>query len=101
MRLILLLALGACLAQAQKPLVGTAPLAADTGEARSAAMVTGMDRFIIREIGDSVKKRESLWQRDLSSPEAYDKSVEQNRVHLRTILGVLEEDRRLPMAGLE
>lgn len=90
-----------CQVHAQKPLPGTAALDEATGDARSVAMVAGIDRFVMREIAESVKKREALWQRDFSSPEAYDKSVEQNRAHLRAILGVLEEDRRVPMQGLE
>jgi hypothetical protein len=64
-------------------------------------MVAGIDRFTMREIAASVKQREALWQRDLSSPEAYDKSVQPNRTRLRRILGVLEEDKRAPMPGLE
>ena len=103
MHVRILLTLGACLCQvhAQKPLPGTTALEEAAGDARSAAMVAGIDRFVMRGLADSVKGREALWKRDLSSPEAHDKSVEPNRARLRAILGVLEEDRRVPMQGLE
>ena len=102
MRLPIFFSLVACLCQAQPPtsLPGTSPLDESTGDARSIALVAGIDRFVMREIAESAKKREDLWQRDLSSPEAYDKSVQPNRMHLRKILGVLEEDKRVPMQGL-
>ncbi|HSI64801.1 MAG TPA: hypothetical protein VLE43_16860, partial [Candidatus Saccharimonadia bacterium] len=85
----------------QPPLAGTALLDPATGDERSVAMVAGIDRAVMREIQEATGKREALWQRDLSSPEAYDKSVEANRQHLRRILGVLEEDKRKPVSGLE
>jgi dienelactone hydrolase len=87
--------------QAQPPLAGTAPLEPATGDERSVAMVAGIDRAVMREIQEAAGKREALWQRDFSSPEAYDKSVEPNRQRLRRILGVLEEDKRKPCSGLE
>src|SRR6478752_2006936 len=103
MRLPLIFASLACLCQAQpsSSLPGTSPLDESTGDARSVALVAGIDRFVMREIAESTSKREDLWKRDLSSPEAYDKSVQPNRMHLRKILGVLEEDKRVPMQGLE
>ena len=88
-------------AQAQPPLAGTALLEPAAGDERSVAMVEGIDRAALREIAEAVAKRETLWQRDVSSPEAYDKSVQPNRIHLRRILGVLEEDKRKPLTGLE
>ncbi|RBP35127.1 alpha/beta hydrolase family protein [Roseimicrobium gellanilyticum] len=87
--------------QAQPPLTGTAALDPATGDERSVALVAGIDRAVMREIQEAATKREALWQRDLSSPEAYDKSVEPNRQRLRKILGVLEEDKRKPLSGLE
>lgn len=71
------------------------------GADRSTAMVAGIDRFVMREIAESVKKREVFWHRDFSSPQAYDKSVAPNRKHLRHILGVREEDQRVPIPALE
>jgi dienelactone hydrolase len=98
-----LVTLGVCLceAHAQNVLPGTSPLDESTGDARSVAMVAGVDRFVMREIAESVKQRETKWQRDFSSPEAYDKSVMPNRTRLREILGVLEVDKREPLQGLE
>lgn len=103
MRLPVILTLGAwlCQVQAQTPLPSTTKLEEATGDERSKAMRAGIDRFVMQEIADSTKKRTERWQRDFSSPEAYDKSVEQNRAHLRAVLGVLEEDKRVPMRGLE
>src|SRR5262245_9523252 len=45
----------------------------------SAQMVAGIDRFLMREIERSVQERRKLWQRDFSSVEAYEKSVQPNR----------------------
>lgn len=103
MRLPLLLTFAACLCQAQTQpqLPGSSPLGESTGDARSVALVAGIDRFVMREIGESVKGRAAFWKRDFTSPEAYEKSVEPNRMHLRKVLGVLEEDKRAPMQGLE
>jgi len=50
--------------------------------------VAGVDRFLLREIDASVAKRASFWNRDLSSAEAYEKSVAKNRARLAHILGV-------------
>ncbi len=85
----------------QPPIPGTVALEPAAGSDRSIAMVAGIDKAVMREIQEAAAARESLWHRDFSSPEAYDKSVQPNRVHLRRILGVLEEDRRIPFTGLE
>ncbi len=84
-------------AQEVTPLAGTKPLTMP-GDL-SAQMVEGIDRFLLREIGKSIEGRKQYWQRDLSSPDAYNKSVEPNRQHLRAIIGAV--DKRVPMTGLE
>ena len=80
-----------------EPLAGTKPLVID--RPLDEVMVDGIDRFALREIAASVDRRETLWSRDFSSPEAYDKSVAPNREHLRTILGVV--DPRVEAKALE
>src|SRR5881409_2705363 len=49
----------------------------------SAQMVAGIDQFLMREIDRSVQERPKLWQRDFSSLEAYENSVQPNRERLR------------------
>lgn len=69
-----------------KPLEGTEPLRLE-GDIAS-ELVSGVDRFLLREIARSVESRGRLWRRDFRSPEAYAASVEPNRERLRRILGV-------------
>src|SRR4051812_911334 len=82
----------ACLAQQKvsgPPLPGTEPLTMEGDIA--AAMVAGIDKFLLREIELSVERREKFWNRDFNSPEAYNKSNEPNRQRLKKILGVVDE----------
>jgi cephalosporin-C deacetylase-like acetyl esterase len=85
------------LALAGDPLPRTQPLEID--KPLDVIMVDGIDRFALKEIAASVERREKLWKRDTSSPEAYDKSVAPNREHLRTIIGAV--DPRVEAKGLE
>lgn len=78
-------------------LPGTVPL--EPKADFSAEMVSGIDRFLIRETEAAKGKRTSFWQRNISSAEAYEKSIESNRKNLREILGVVDE--RLPVRALE
>src|SRR5438874_2068211 len=78
-------------------LAGTEPLTMEGDIA--AAMVAGVDKFLLREIELSVERREKFWKRDFSSPEAYNKSIEPNRQRLKKILGVVDE--RVPFDALE
>ena len=76
-------------------LAGTAAL--DWLEADlSGRLMDGAHRFVERKIAEAPAKRAPLWARDFSSPEAYAKSVEANRAHFKTIIGVV--DARLPAA---
>jgi dienelactone hydrolase len=94
--LVLLILLAVALAQSARPtaaaepqpLPGTEPLTREGDLA--AQMVQGIDRFLMRETAESVKRREAHWHRDFSSPEAYSRSVEPNREHLRKIIGVVD-----------
>jgi dienelactone hydrolase len=62
-------------------------------------MVAGIDKYLMHELAASVGKRKAYWKPDYSSPEAYSRSVEPNREHLRHILGVV--DKRLPVKELD
>jgi len=81
-------------AVAQAPLPGTGPLAMEGDPA--AAMVAGIDAFLMRELGASIERRQEHWQRDFTSGEAYAASVAPNRERLRTIIGAVDE--RAPAA---
>jgi dienelactone hydrolase len=59
-------------------------------------MVGGINRFALRSLEESPNGRKNLWHRDFDS---YDASVEPNRQHLRTILGVVDD--RVPAAAFE
>ncbi len=96
--LALLLALAAFPAFGQDGVLpGTKPLTTE-GDL-SAQMVSGVDRFLMREIERSIQKRPALWHRDFSSSEAYDKSVQPNRDRFRKSIGAT--DARLPVNALE
>src|SRR3982750_2466404 len=56
------------------PLAGTNKLEMEGDIA--AQLVDGVDKFLLREIEKSVEGRAKFWKRDLSSPEAYNKSIE-------------------------
>src|SRR4051812_41839715 len=78
-------------------LAGTQPLTIEGDIA--AQMVAGIDKFLVREIDLSVERREKYWNRDFSSPEAYNKSIEPNRQRLKKILGIVDE--RVPFDSPE
>ncbi len=84
------------LASAQS-LPGTRPLT-EEGDLAS-KMVAGVDKFLLRELEQSVAQRARLWKRDLSSAEAYDKSVAPNRQRLAKYIGAV--DQRVAFADLE
>jgi dienelactone hydrolase len=81
----------------RSPLPGTAPLTLE-GDIAS-QLVDGADAFLLRRIEASVAERAKHWRRDLSSREAYDRSIEPNRQRLAHVLGV--RDPRVPFDGLE
>jgi dienelactone hydrolase len=74
------------------PLPGTLPLAGE--EDFSERMMDGAHRFVERQIGESIQKRQQYWRRDFSSRQAYDASVEPNRKRLLQIIGAV--DPRVP-----
>ena len=70
------------------PLLGTAKL--DWEGDVVAKLVADADAFFLNETFETVKRQESFWNRDLSSVEAYEKSLETNRKELARILGVVD-----------
>ena len=56
-------------------------------------MMDGAHKFVERKIAESITTRPKFWARDLSSREAYEKSIEPNRARFRHIIGA--EDARL------
>jgi dienelactone hydrolase len=90
-------AASALLAEEPAVLPGTKPLTA-TGDL-SARMRAGIDRFIGREGERAVEERGRFWKRDLSSAEAYARSITPNRQRLRRMIGLVDE--RMPFTALE
>src|SRR5262245_53784974 len=80
-------------AQEAAPLPGTQPLT--TPGDLSAQMVDGIRKYLLRETDHSLEARAKFWKRDLSSPEAYEKSIAPNRERFRKMVGAV--DARLPV----
>ncbi len=75
--------------QTPQTLLDTVPLTG--GWDFAVKMVAGIDAFLMNEIGECVDQRSQYWDRDFSSPEDYVKSVEPNRQHFKTIIGVVDQ----------
>jgi dienelactone hydrolase len=71
-----------------EPLPDTTPLMRQGDLA--AQMVAGIDKYLMREVAASVDKRRAYWKPDFSSEEAYAKSLQPNREHLKKMLGVVD-----------
>ena len=84
-------------AQSSDTLSGTKPLALQ-GDL-SAQMVSGIDKFLLREIDQSTSLRSNFWQRNFASVEAYGKSVQPNRERLAKLIGCV--DARKQVTSLE
>jgi hypothetical protein len=78
-------------------LPGTQPL--DMQGDLADQMVAGIDRFLLRQIAESVGRRARHWKRDVSSREKYNESVAPNRARLAKIIGA--QDPRSPKPALE
>lgn len=66
-----------------KPLTWSVPL--------DARMRAGAHQFIERKIDESLRDRGRYWNRDLSSPTAYEGSIEANRQRFKRIIGVVDD----------
>jgi hypothetical protein len=67
----------------------TAPLVLD--RPLDVVMVEGINRFAERELAASRDRRAAQWNRDYSTPEAYQQSIEPNRQRLAAMLGAVDE----------
>jgi dienelactone hydrolase len=76
-------------AEPEATLPGSKPLTVE-GDL-SAKMLEGLHRFTERQIDGSIEVRAKYWQRDLASPEAYEKSILPNRERFRRLIGVADE----------
>lgn len=56
----------------------------------SAQMIAGIDTFLLRDLDAAVANRASHWQRDLTSPAAYARSVQANRDRFRVAIGAVD-----------
>lgn len=72
-----------------KPLVGESDL--------SAKMLAGAHKFIEQKITESIGNRLKLWNRDTTSQQAYELSVEPNRRRFMKYIGV--EDKTEPLVN--
>ena len=91
------LVLIAAVSDAADPLPNTQPLTVT--EPLDQFMVSGINKFALREIDEAVTKRDQYWKRDYSSAEAYAKSIAPNRERFKECIGAV--DSRIPAAGLE
>lgn len=71
------------------PLPGTSQLTRD--DDISSSMVSACDDFMLAEIEKSISRRAKHWNRDFSSTENYNKSIEPNRKRFAHILGLKDE----------
>ncbi|MFT7641463.1 MAG: hypothetical protein ACI9G1_003211, partial [Pirellulaceae bacterium] len=60
------------------------------GDDFSPRMRAGIHKFLDRKTVESVDKRSEYWQRDTSSPLAYEKSIAQNRARLTQYIGATD-----------
>ena len=63
----------------------------------SVRMLDGAHRFIEKKIEQSATERTKLWKRDVSSAEAYERSIEPNRKRFMKYIGVV--DKSLPLVS--
>ncbi|NQV23965.1 MAG: dienelactone hydrolase family protein [Rhodopirellula sp.] len=75
-------------AAAEKTLPNTQPLTIE--QPLDEFMIDGIDRFCLRELAASPARRAELWNRDFSSPEAYQKSIAANRERFREYIGAVD-----------
>ena len=82
--------------KSSQALHGTNPLTFEGDLA--AQMVEVLDGYVTDAVANSIEKRETLWNRDDSSHNAYAESVEPNRERFRKQIGCIDE--RLPIEEL-
>ena len=65
----------------------------------SSQLVSGVDVFLLRQLEESIARRETHWDRNFSSAQAYTHSIEKNRQRLAHLAGV--RDSRIDFDDLE
>ena len=70
----------------QSPLPGTLQLTDQSD--LSSKMIQGIDQFLLKQIALAAENRAQNWNRDLSSPAAYEKSIVPQKQELASILGL-------------
>ncbi|MDA0919421.1 MAG: hypothetical protein O2945_10165 [Planctomycetota bacterium] len=83
------LSLPAAVTAAEKTLPNTQPLTIT--QPLDEFMIDGINRFCLRELAASPARREKMWNRDFSSPEAYEKSIAPNRERFREYIGAVDK----------
>jgi dienelactone hydrolase len=58
----------------------------------SVKMLDGAHLFIEKKIGNSIAQRAKFWKRDISSKDAYERSVEPNRQRFMKYVGVVDKN---------
>lgn len=96
-RSFLLVMAASLVAAEEAPLPGTSLLTGD--DDLSERMAAGVTSYFERETLLSPEGRATYWQRDYTSPEAYEASVAANRERLTRLLGAVEP--RQPVTDLE
>ena len=86
----MLLAVPLAFAQDPKPLRGTKAWNDPKEKEPSAAMVSGIARFLDRELAKSVEARQAKWKLDFASPEAYARSIAPNRERFAKMIGAVD-----------
>ena len=84
-------------AQGIEILPGSSPLSWD--EDLAAAMVSGIDRFLTRELNLSTSRRTQNWKRTLTTDTSVADYLSEKRVRLKQIIGAVDE--RLPNPKIE
>lgn len=85
------------LAIADQPLDGTRPLLEQ--RPLDVVMVEGIDRFALRELENAREQRESQWNYDFTSPQAYEKSLGPYRDRFARLIGAVDD--RVEAAGID
>jgi len=73
---------------AESVLTGTAPLTTEGDLAMQ--MVDGIHRYLLQETEKQVQERAQLWNRDYTSVERYERSIEPNRQRFRQMIGAVD-----------
>lgn len=74
---------------AGESLPGTKPLTIQSP--LDEVMVDGINRFALRELSAAPERRDAIWRRDFENPDAYEKSIAENRERFRTVIGAVDE----------